>query len=145
MITLDKIIERYRKNDNDDGLGTIGWGGKLYFRKNCEIPRLLSRATGSFKFTDDGRCYELDNDYWATEGTHLSGYYPHPFFSDREIKGFKIVKPIPNFKLGGIYLLQYGIENNHYIASPKYGGKFFLENCLEYPEFFEPVYYPKKN
>lgn len=140
MRTLDKIIERYRIDDDNDGIGSISWGMKMYYRKNSTIPIHLNRRTGSFILTDDDKAFELDVDHMTFEGQTLDEYYPHPYLENRKIKGFRIIKPIPNFDQDSTYLIQSGMQGDDYISGSKYNSIYFIADCWDYPEFFEPLY-----
>ena len=140
MRTLDKMIERYKVSDTNDGLGTILWGGKSFYKLNSTKPIILNRRTGGFILDENQKAVEIGVSFDTIEGDTLDQYYPHPYFDNKEFYGFKITQNLPNFKKGEVYLIQQGIEGGDYISGAKYKSIYFVSDCLDYPEFFQPQY-----
>lgn len=68
-------------------------------------------------------------------GLTLDNYYPWPYFTDKKILKFEVVRNIPFFNEGEVYNVFCGeiIDNEGYI-------RYSEEQCLEFPEFFKPIY-----
>ena len=68
-------------------------------------------------------------------GLTLDNYYPWPYYPDKKIKAFEVIRNIPFFDEGEIYDVYCGeIKSiDGYII-------YTEEECLEYPEFFRPRY-----
>jgi len=70
-------------------------------------------------------------------GLTLDNYYPWPYYPDREIKSFTVVRELPLFDLGG----EYEIDSEGTVRSEEdFEIAYFPEQCLKYPEFFKPNY-----
>lgn len=162
MIDLKKLSERYK----DVGLGYISFGSRPYYEINSDIPLSLNSFGGKngFILNNKGevelfdisdkvfvkRHYFLTEDwndevdykteyYWdETEsnkwwGKTLDNYYPHPWYPNKKITHFQLVNNIPFFRKGEKFAVNMDeIDCN--------GIKYSVEDCLENPEFFMPLY-----
>lgn len=75
--------------------------------------------------------------YW---GKTLDNYYPHPWYPNRAIKGFEIVNNLPGAKKG--VFIELNNINNMWIEIHLCGDilQYSIEDCLDNPEFFKPIY-----
>lgn len=71
-------------------------------------------------------------------GKTLDNYYIHPYYPDKKIKGFEIVKMLPLFELGKVY----ECDDDGIITSDlDWDLSYLTYQCLDYPEFFKPIYF----
>jgi len=75
-----------------------------------------------------------DNVWW---GKTLENYYPYPYYPDKQIKGFTIMKEIPLFELFEYCDLD---EDDLIRSTDDYEIAYTKEQCLNLPEFFKPIY-----
>jgi hypothetical protein len=73
-------------------------------------------------------------------GNDLTKCFLHPYFPDKKVIGFELVKPFPHFNMGVIYLLQSGGSDGDYIISNKGMSRYTISECFEFPEYFKPAY-----
>lgn len=165
MKNLKQLSEKYNNN-----LGQLLWGGKDYYRINSDVPVSLNSFGGAqgFVLNEKGeveeydinnrvvvkRHYFLDEDFisdsedpteyfWdETEpskwwGLTLDNYYPWPWYPEREIKGFTIIRNLPLFELSQYIELD---EEGILRSSEDWELSYTTEQCLNYPEFFIPIY-----
>src|SRR6187402_2726164 len=69
-------------------------------------------------------------------GLTLDNYYPHPYYPEKEVKAFEVIRETPYLEMGEIY--EVFCDD---LYTPDYDGiKYSVDDCLQYPEFFRPVY-----
>lgn len=139
------------------------------FSDNCIPVRIYYTDNSYLISTKDKTDYYLDStEYECTWGKTLDHYYPHPFyetdkFPEKKIKAFEIIRMMPFCEVGqeialvkkkttysSDTMMKRGIQNMEYYAidiifrhpmgQEKHRGMFTVEDCLEYPEFFRPIY-----
>lgn len=70
-------------------------------------------------------------------GKTLDNYYPHPWYPEKEIVAFEVIRMLPFFTVGDV------IEMDEYrVIRSEIDLECFYDiyDCLKYPEFFKPVY-----
>ena len=118
------------------------WGTKIYYEKESYNYVNLNSTSDGLIINDKGNveCFIVGDEYkngsvkWW--GKKLEEYYPHPWFPDKEIASFIVVRILPNFELKQ----EYEVEEDGKIYSHNRKTSYTVEDCLEYPEFFEPIY-----
>lgn len=70
-------------------------------------------------------------------GLTLDDYYPWPWYPEKQIKGFIVIKHIPLFDLH-----EYCEVKDDYLIRSKeeFEIAYTIDECLKYPEFFKPIY-----
>ncbi len=78
-------------------------------------------------------------------GLTLENYYPHPYYPEKEIIAFDVVRDLP-FNLAGTVETVVGECPNSWIEleSPDGAYDFTVSDCLLCPEFFRPIYKDEK-
>jgi hypothetical protein len=137
MLTLDKIEKRYNKN----GLGSIAWGGKEYYKINSKKPVLLNSTYSGFILNDKQEVEEftITTKFKTIKkwGKKLKNYYPWPYYPKKKIKAFEIVRNQPFLKVGEIL----NLKGNYITYGPiTCSIQISKEDCLKWPEFFKPLY-----
>ncbi len=69
-------------------------------------------------------------------GLTLDNYYPHPCYPEKEIIAFEVINAFPYFDEGKIYEVEDAIIR----SEEDYELSYFTWQCLEYPEFFKPIF-----
>lgn len=104
-----------------------------YFYKGQEISEEeFNRLDGGGASSDD---LELKTDFskkWW--GLTLDQYYPHPYYPEKKIKAFRVINNIPFLEEGEVYELFCGE------IKVRYDIVYSEDDCLNYPEFFKPIY-----
>lgn len=137
MLTLDKIIDRYKSNN----LGILLWGGKTYYKINSDTPISLNATYNGFILDKNNRVQEFTIDESCNTkkkiGSTLKNYYPWPYFSKEEIKAFEVVRIQLFLKIGKIIK----VKNNLITYGPlQCSIQISVKDCLRWPEFFKPIY-----
>lgn len=106
-----------------------------YYYNGIEISEEeFSRLEDEGVSDDDLMLKSVDTN--KTWGLTLDNYYPHPWYPEKKIKSFEIVNNIPFFNEEEIYDVLCGeIKSDCNLIT------YTEEQCLEYPEFFKPIYY----
>lgn len=166
MKNLQQLVERYANKSN--GLGHIQWGGKDYYEINSNICLSLNSCYAGFILNDKGqvelydlnkrevteRVYYSDEDWenkvdYETQyfydrmesikwwGKTLDNYYPWPWYPEKEIIAFEVMRDFPLFSCGDILKVD---EEGLVRSVQDWEMAYWVSQCLEYPEFFKPIY-----
>lgn len=68
-------------------------------------------------------------------GKTLENYYPHPYYPEKEVVGFEVISILPYFPKGF-----YEVEFDFIKSGVDDTLAYYTSQCLEYPEFFKPIY-----
>lgn len=134
MLNLEKLSERYQGR-----LVYIQWDAKSFYVANSDVPVSLNRTDSKFICNEEGLVEEfswLDNELETAKKTYrlpLSGYYPWPWYPNKEIVSFEIVRLLPGHDIGD----RLEIFANCLISNSL---TLNVQECLLLPEFFMPVY-----
>lgn len=163
MKNLKQLCDKYGY------MGALQWGGKPYHEINSDIPLYLNSysAPKGFILNENEevevycmqekilvkRHYYSDEE-WETEvnfetehfwdemgyktwwGKTLDNYYPHPWYPEKEIIAFEVIRNLPYFTVGKTYeVVDDAIQSNE-----DFELNYWVWQCLEYPEFFKPLY-----
>lgn len=142
MKNLLELWEKYK--DKPNGFGYLGWGTKYFYEINSNEPLNLNRygGNGGFILNKKGEV-EISKILGSIKcwGKTLDNYYPHPWYPEKNIVAIEIVRDIPFASTG----MNYEIFDED-IAKDWRGmircgyTDYSVEDCLQYPEFFKPVY-----
>lgn len=135
MLNLEKLSERYQGQ-----LGDIQWGAKQWYVIESDEPIMLNRTSSKFICNEEGLAEEFrwisDDSLESTKKTYrlpLSAYYPHPWYPNKEIKAFMTVSRVPGHDIGDdIEIFANCLISNSLTLT--------VQECLQMPEFFMPVY-----
>ncbi len=97
-------------------------------RNNYEIIKEEDKVSDIHNFTDSVK-------WW---GKKLENYYLHPYYPDKNILGFQIIRFLPDCKINDFFKLEFDSNGIEVIKVGKH--KYTESDCLEYPEFFKPIY-----
>jgi len=125
---------------NDSGQVEL-WDSKehynyTFFYKGQEITEDEYRKLEDEGASDDDLTLKSEDSkkWW---GLTLDKYYPHPYYpTTKVISGFEIINNIPFFDEGEFYDLE-----DDKIRSIDDDMLYNRLQCLEYPEFFKPIYH----
>lgn len=90
---------------------------------------------------------EYETEYYWDEtepkkwwGKTLDNYYPHPWYPERKIVAFQLINNVPLHNEGTVFKVKQEIYP--YIIVTTISGEIYyqLEDCLNCPEFFKPIY-----
>jgi hypothetical protein len=140
----------YYEINSDIPLSLNSYGGKNGFilnrKKQVQIYDLDNReiVKRHYYLTEDWNDEdEVDYKtkyYWdETEpttwwGKTLDNYYPHPWFTEKEIIAFELVNDIPGHRKGKTFeVIEYQIKTALTV-------NYSVDDCLFLPEFFKPLY-----
>lgn len=111
--------------------------GKLITEKEYNAiwvnENILGETNDELDFRTDIKLVNTTKYWW---GKTLDQYYPHPYFTDKEIIGFKVIRNLPFYKINEIYYL----NDDKNLGDDWSEVDYSLADCLKYPEFFEPIY-----
>ena len=135
MLNVEKLSERYQGQ-----LGDIQWGAKQWYVIESDEPVMLNRTRAKFITNDEGLAEEFrwigDDSLETSKKTYrlpLSAYYPHPWYPNKEIVSFEIVRLLPGHDIGDyIEIFANCLISNSLTLT--------VQECLQMPEFFMPVY-----
>lgn len=128
-------VEIYEIIDRENGLGMT-----CYRDPEFTIPITYEEIDDEGLEYEEGyfRNYEEGiKKYW---GKTLDHYYPHPWYPNKEIKGFEILRELPEVFIGEIIELSYNFYDGLFIKISQ-NIIYSLEKCLKFCEFFRPIYY----
>lgn len=133
MKSIKDIIVKYDGKTPsyiNNAIGYLSWGGRGYYKKNSTKPIWLNSDAHGFILNNKGQvqCFSFKEDknfstrkWW---GLTLDKYYPWPYFPDKKIKKWEVVRIMPNYFVGQTIEV-FEIDANFAYANP---------------EFYKPVY-----
>ncbi len=131
MRSIQGIIERY-------GVTHDSFIGKAYL-VNSDEPIYIY---GDIFNVNDGLLKTINPlTYGAPEFKYKAEeLFPHPYYTDRNIEGFKTIKEFPHFQIGVLYLIQSGGTYGDFVKPNSTYNQYTVTDCYDYPEYFKPVY-----
>ncbi len=132
ILNKEGFAEEYEILENEESL--------LYF-SDKELTNQISWEEFYNLFGDNDEIYSNQvisnpNRTKYTRELSLSEYYPHPWFPEKEIISFKCIRIVPFWELNK----EYELDEEGLITSEDEETKMWEYECLQYPEFFEPIY-----
>lgn len=143
-------------NSNYEGFITNENGEVELFKYNEDYEIPLEPYFRDQEFTipvtqEEIYCENLDYDYtyfrdFKTEEKNsvfkwyddtIDKYYLHPYYPKKEIKAFEVIRILPGCFVGNVYNIR-TINDIPYIFANDLN--FTVKYCLQYPEFFKPLY-----
>lgn len=114
----------------------------LFFKDGEQIHRDVFWALVDAGHRDDIHLERNNIEYY--DGKTLENYYPHPYFPEKQIIAFEIINNLPFCRIGRIEKVVGfdgdGLSEWIEIASLDGAYDFTVEDCLNQPEFFKPLY-----
>lgn len=138
MKNLQQLVERYANKSN--GLGSISWGGKSFYETNSDVPLSLNSSFYGFILNDkqEVELYDLNRqEIYKWWGKTLDNYYPWPWYPEKEIKAFEVIRDFPLFSLGDILEVD---EEGLVRSTQDWEMAYWVDQCLDFPEWFKPIY-----
>lgn len=134
MKSIKDIIERYKDQVPSywSVIGFLNWGGKNWFEINSNDPVNLNSTSKEFIKNKKG---QIETYYYVERvsgrtitvkewGKTLDQYYPHPYFPDQKPAWIETIRILPGKPIGSILKVTKGN----------------IALCMEYPEFYKPIY-----